>query len=82
MGRLEPAEAEGDVLAYLRRARAGESDFLVVLNLGGRSQLLRAPADFPGGTIALSTHPGGTGERVGGNLHLRPDEAMVVRLLR
>jgi alpha-glucosidase len=81
VGRLEPVHAEGDVLAYVRRGRKAESDFLIALNLGSDSQVLRRPADAPAGTIALSTHPDRRAERVSGDLALRPDEGLVVRLL-
>ncbi len=77
VGRFEPVEAEGDVLAYLRRAPGGGSGFLVALNLGPRPQLLRRA---PAGTVVLSTHPDRDGEPVGGDLPLRPDEGVVVRL--
>ncbi len=80
VGRFQGVEAEGDVLAYFRRARAGESDFLVVLNLGGRPQLFRAPAEFLGGTVALSTHLDREGELVGREVRLHPDEGVVIRL--
>ncbi|MBV9775385.1 MAG: DUF3459 domain-containing protein, partial [Gemmatimonadetes bacterium] len=80
VGRFEPVEAEGDVLAYLRRSPEGGGDFLVALNLGSTPQVLPRPASAPGGTVALSTHPDRAGERVEGNLHLRPDEGVVVRL--
>ena len=76
VGRFEPVECAGDVLAYVRRARAGESDFLVALNLGPRPHSLPLPA----GTIALSTHLDRQGERVEGTLALRADEGVVVRL--
>jgi alpha-glucosidase len=80
IGRLEPVHAEGDVLAYIRRGRKGESDFLVALNLGSRHHVLRRPADAAAGTIALSTHLDRAGERVAGDLDLRADEGLVVRL--
>ena len=76
VGRFERYEAEGDVLAYIRRARAGESDFLVALNLGAQPQRLPAPK----GRIALSTHLDRGGEKVEGTLALRPDEGLIVRL--
>ena len=55
VGRFEAVEAEGDVLAYIRRGREGESEFLVALNLGPQPHRLRRPADAPGGTVVLST---------------------------
>lgn len=83
VGRFEPAEAEGDVLAYFRRSRAGESDFLIALNLGPDPHVLSdaLPPEGAGGTIVLSTHQDRAGDHVSGDLHLRPDEGVVVRLL-
>jgi alpha-glucosidase len=80
VGRFEPVEADGDVLAYIRRARKGETDFLVALNLGSRPHVLRRPADSPAGTIALSTHLDRAGEELTGDVPLRPDEGVIVRL--
>ena len=76
VGRFEPYEAEGDLLAYIRRARVGESDFLVALNLGPQPQRLRSPA----GRIALSTQLDRGGEKVAETLELRADEGVIVRL--
>ncbi len=81
VGRFEPVEAEGDVLAYIRRAWRAESDFLIVLNLGHRPHVLHRPPDAPEGTVALSTHLDRAGERVHGDLHLRADEGVIIRLL-
>jgi alpha-glucosidase len=80
VGRFEPVEAEGDVLAYIRRSRKGESDFLIALNLGHKPHVLRRPADAPQGTIALSTHLDRTGQPIEGDLELRADEGVIVRL--
>ncbi|HEX2090795.1 MAG TPA: alpha-amylase family glycosyl hydrolase [Longimicrobiaceae bacterium] len=80
VGRFEPVAAEGSVLAYVRRARQGESDFLVALNLGRQPQTLRCPERAREGTIALSTHLDRGGERVSGELRLRGDEGVLVRL--
>jgi alpha-glucosidase len=80
VGRFEPVAAEGDVLAYVRRARRGESDFLVALNLGGRPHVLRRPAGSPRGTVAASTHLDREGETISGDVHLRGNEGLVIRL--
>ena len=77
VGRFEPVAAEGDVLAYLRR---GGGDFLVALNLGPHPHVLRRPADAPRGTVAVSTHLDREGEVVSGDVHLRGDEGLVIRL--
>jgi alpha-glucosidase len=77
LGRFEPVEASGDVLAYLRRSPQDDSTFLVAINLGATPQLLR---DAPQCTIAVSTHLDRVGESVSGDLQLRPDEGVVARL--
>jgi alpha-glucosidase len=81
VGRYEPIRAEGDVLAYVRRARAGEGDFLVVLNLGPEPHDFEVPDSVTPGSVALSTHLDREGEPVTRGLRLRPDEGVVVRLL-
>jgi alpha-glucosidase len=80
VGRYEPVQAEHGILAYLRRARAGEGEFLVVLNLDPRAHGFALPEQAQAGTMALSTHLDREGERVTGTLSLRPDEGVVVRL--
>jgi alpha-glucosidase len=80
VGRIEPVEAAGDVLAYRRLGRSGESAFLIALNLGSREQRLPRAAGAPAGTIALSTRLDRAGERFDGDLRLRPDEGVIVRL--
>jgi alpha-glucosidase len=80
VGRFEPVEADGDVLAYTRRSRNDESDFLIALNLGSHLQVFHRRTDAPTGTIALSTHLDRAGERVERDLQLRADEGVVIRL--
>jgi alpha-glucosidase len=80
VGGFEPVSAEGDVLAYVRRADQGGSDFLVVLNLGPEPHVLRAPEWFRGGTVAVSTHREREGAWIPGDVELRGDEGVVVRL--
>jgi alpha-glucosidase len=80
VGRFEAVEAEGNVLAYVRRGRGGESAFLVALNLGAAPQALKLRGANARGVIALSTHLSREGERVTDDLLLRPDEGLVVRL--
>jgi alpha-glucosidase len=77
VGRFEPMDADGDVLAYIRRSREGESEFLIALNLSPRPQGLRI---WESGAIALSTHLDRTGEHVEKTLELRADEGVIVRL--
>jgi alpha-glucosidase len=80
VGRFEPVRVEGDVLAFARRGRKDEGDFLVALNLGPQPHSLRALADSLRGTIALSTHLDRVGEAIGPELALRADEGVIVRL--
>jgi len=80
IGRFEPVEADGDVLAFIRRGRTGESAFLVALNLGSRAQALVRKPGAEGGSLALSTCCDRKGEKVGERIELRPDEGVVVRL--
>jgi alpha-glucosidase len=75
VGRFEAVKTDSDVLAYIRRARRGESDFLIALNLGSRPQVIRTPF---GGMVALSTHLDRRQEPVTDSLELRPDEGVVV----
>jgi alpha-glucosidase len=82
VGRLDPVQADGDVLAYVRRSRREESAFLVALNFGPFPHTLAMPAGARSGICALSTHPRRTGELVSGELQLAPDEGVIVRLAR
>jgi len=81
VGRFEPVEAEGDVLAYTRRSNGDDSsDFLIALNFGPHPQVLHRRTNAAGGTIALSTHLDRAGECIEDDLQLRPDEGVLVRL--
>ena len=76
IGDYLPVEAEGDVLAYLRRH--GDRQFLVALNLGGGSAQLNLATTGIGGEIVLSTEGGREQEAVAGTVMLRPHEGVVV----
>jgi alpha-glucosidase len=78
VGRFEPVKTEGDLLAYVRRGRGGESAFLVALNLGDRSQRLSGAGS---GMLVLSSHLDRADEPVNEVLELRANEGVVVRLL-
>jgi len=78
VGQFEPLEADGDLLTYVRRDR--ESAFLVALNLGLQPQVVNFSKQASEGRIALSTYLDRSGERLRGNLHLRPEEGLLVRL--
>jgi alpha-glucosidase len=82
VGSFEAVEADGDVLAYLRRAPGTANDFLIVANLGSVPHVLHRPDESPNGVIALSTYPDRTGEPVCRDVQLRPDEGVVIRLHR
>ena len=78
VGRFEPVSTEGDVLAYFRRA--GESAFLVALNLSPRERILRLEESAKDGMLTLSTRLDRSGERIRGDLQLRADEGVLIRL--
>jgi alpha-glucosidase len=80
VGRFELVETQGEVLAYVRRSRRGESDFLIALNLGAQPRRVPLPRPHASGAIALSTHLDRADERIGGALELRGDEGAIVRL--
>jgi alpha-glucosidase len=78
VGQFETMEAGGDLLTYVRRDR--ESAFLIALNLGLQPQVINFSNKASEGRIALSTHLDRAGERVRGELHLRAEEGLLVRL--
>ena len=80
VGRFELVETEGQVLAYIRRSRRGESDFLIALNLGAQSRRVTLPRSHASGALTLSTHLDRADERIGGAFDLRSDEGVIVRL--
>jgi alpha-glucosidase len=78
VGAYEPLDADGDVLAFVRRA--GADRCLVVLNLGPSIQELAMPAALQGGRVRISTHLHREGRPVGDRLDLAADEGVVVPL--
>ena len=78
VGQFEPMDADGDLLTYVRRDR--ESAFLIALNLGLQQQVINFSNKASEGRIVLSTYLDRAGERVGGDLHLRAEEGLLVRL--
>ena len=66
------------MLAYVRRPASER--LLVALNLGGRPGRLAPPGVRLAGRVELSTHPDRDGDAVAGELVLRGDEGLVVRL--
>ena len=75
VGRYEPVDAMGDVLAYARGA--GANQCLVALNLGSTPQNLRVPAAFRDARVLLSTALDREGTVIGDSLALRGDEGVV-----
>ena len=79
VGRFELVETQGEVLAYIRRSRRGESDFLIALNLGAQPQSVSLPGSHASGAIALSTHLDRVDEPLDGSLELRANEGTIIR---
>jgi alpha-glucosidase len=80
VGGFSSIDTDGDVLAYRRHARGTECDFLIVLNLGDEAHVITDAYAGGPGVIALSTCGDRTGEELGGELRLRPNEGIVARL--
>ena len=78
VGQFEPMEAGEDLLTYVRRDQ--ESAFLIALNLGSQAQLVNFSNKASEGRIALSTYLDRSGDRVRGELELRAEEGLLVRL--
>jgi alpha-glucosidase len=73
-GDWAPVLAEDHVLVYARTWR--ERRCVVALNLGAAPALVSR--NDLAGTIALSTHPGRTGQHIGDRLELAGDEALII----
>ena len=76
VGDYRPLVTEGSAIAYVREH--GDDRILVALNLGGRPQ--DVDLGEREGTVLLATPRTREGERVGGGLTLRANEAIVVDL--
>jgi len=76
VGSYRPVEAEGDVLAYIRKE--GGQAFLVALNLGPEAATLAVPQELRGGRVVLSVLGGREAETVGEALFLEGNEAAIV----
>jgi alpha-glucosidase len=78
VGSYQSLATSGDLLAYLRTA--GDSQFLIVLNLG-RQQLTFTMENRPWrGTICVSTKHARAGEPVAQSVTLDDSEGLVIRL--
>ncbi|ACK49207.1 alpha amylase catalytic region [Methylocella silvestris BL2] len=71
--------SSNELLAYERRS--GQETTIVVLNLGGASQLWRLDPAGSSFCVAISTYCDRAGERVDQVLRLRPDEGVVLAVL-
>ena len=78
VGQFEPMKAGEDLLTYVRRDQ--ESAFLIALNLGPQAQLVNFSNKASEGRIVLSTYLDRSGDRVRGELELRAEEGLLVRL--
>jgi alpha-glucosidase len=78
VGQFEPMESDGDQLIYVRRDR--ESAFLIALNFGPQPQIINFLKKATEARIVLSTYLDRSGDRVKADLHLRPEEGLLVRL--
>lgn len=75
-GNFRPLEAEGNILAYIRRQ--GKQKWLVALNLGSRRQSLEINDIEVNGKVALGTHPDKEGAEVSNKITLRGNEGILV----
>jgi alpha-glucosidase len=78
MGSYVPVVTTGDLLAY-RREHDGKA-LLVFLNLGGDPISIASEAIAHEGEILLSTNLDRSGEAVSGDLDLRGNEGVIIRL--
>lgn len=78
IGSYAPVAAHGDVLAYIRE-HAGRR-FFVALNLSHRPGRVASDRIALDGVVRTGTNPAHEGRRVGGEVTLDGDEAIVVEL--
>jgi alpha-glucosidase len=76
-GDYEPLAMTGDLLAYIRKL--GTQRFLIALNLGNDPHAVSFEAATRG-RIVISTHLDRDGEIMDGDLNLRANEAVVIKL--
>ena len=80
VGSYYPITAEGDLLAYIRRAGPTNRRFLIVLNLGSDPALLTPQTGMMPGRVVLSTHRDRDGEEINDGISLRGNEGAIVQL--
>lgn len=78
VGDFAPLPAEGDLMAYVRKA--DRRRLLIVLNLGAESRSFNVSDLECRGAVLLSTHLDRSGEEVAERLDLRPDEGLILEL--
>ncbi len=77
-GRYIPVHADQQMIAYIREA--GETRFLIVLNLSHRPCYFRSGSTPLEGTIEIATTLELEGTSVGNDINLSGDEGIIVRL--
>jgi alpha-glucosidase len=78
IGDFSAVPAEGDLMAYVRKAE--QRRLLIVLNLGGQPQSFSVADLECRAAVLLSTHLDRSGEEVSDELTLRPDEGLVLEM--
>ncbi|HEX3724439.1 MAG TPA: alpha-amylase family glycosyl hydrolase [Nitrolancea sp.] len=77
-GGYAPLRTDGDLLAYTRELDGAA--FLIVLNLGHDAQEFAPPSHAGQGRMVLNTHLDRENEPLNGQIALRGDEGVVIRL--
>jgi alpha-glucosidase len=77
-GLQSPVQRRAPTVAYLRKT--SEQRILVILNLSGDSFSFDFTDYALRAKLLLSTHPGGEGQSVGGAVHLRGNEGVILEL--
>jgi alpha-glucosidase len=79
IGTYRPVAATGDILMYLRE-HPSSSSFLIALNLGDQPAAALVREIPLLGEVALSTFCDRDGEPIDGDIDLRPNEGVVIKL--
>ena len=78
VGSYQPVEADGDIVAFVRRHEEGSRRWLVALNFSSEPQSITLRSRT--GEVHLSTHADREGDRIADQVSLRGDEGIVVLL--
>jgi alpha-glucosidase len=73
-GEYQPRRSQNDVLSFLRRLK--QIEIFVGLNISGEPRLWKWDG---GGVLLLSTEPGRASGQVHGQIHLKPNEGIIVK---